>query len=165
MARLAIGLGREAAEERGRRRLTLSQVAANSGLGRATVHDLENGAGGSLASYVRLAHALKLKPQFRLVDPRRREAEGGRARDPVHAGMGEAEAAHLRANGFRVGLDEPFQHYHFSGRADVVAWSVEQAELLHIENKTQFPDLQDCFGSFNSKRNENSSPGNPGWNL
>src|ERR1035437_10299823 len=56
------------------------------------------------------------------------------------------------ALGFHVGLDEPFQHYHFAGRADLVAWSVERQALLHIENKTRIPDLQDCFGSFNAKR-------------
>jgi hypothetical protein len=51
-----------------------------------------------------------------------------------------------------VGIDEPFQHYQFAGRADVVAWSSERRALLHVENKTQFPDLQDAFGSFNAKR-------------
>ena len=47
---------------------------------------------------------------------------------------------------------EPLQHYGFSGRADVVAWSVERAALLHIENRTRFPDIQESFGSFNTKR-------------
>ncbi|HEX7491514.1 MAG TPA: hypothetical protein VF337_07400 [Candidatus Limnocylindrales bacterium] len=49
-------------------------------------------------------------------------------------------------------MDEPFQHYQFSGRADVVAWSAESSALLHIENKSQIPDIQACFGSFNAKR-------------
>jgi hypothetical protein len=66
--------------------------------------------------------------------------------------MGEIEAAHLRGVGYDVSLDEPYQHYQFAGRADVVAWSVEHAALLHIENRTRFPDIQDSFGSFNAKR-------------
>jgi hypothetical protein len=106
----------------------------------------------ALETYIRLADALRLKAEFELTDPRRRDSPTPRAVDPVHAAMGEAQASHLRALGFEVGLDEPFQHYHFAGRADLVAWSVERQALLHIENKTRIPDLQDCFGSFNSKR-------------
>ncbi len=60
----------------------------------------------------------------------------------MHAAMGEAGAAHLRTLGFAVRLDEPFQHYQFAGRGDVVAWSVERAALLHLENRTAFPNLQ-----------------------
>jgi hypothetical protein len=66
--------------------------------------------------------------------------------------MGEAEASHLRRLGYHVGMDQPYQHYQFAGRADLVAWSVERAALLHIENQTRFPDLQETFGAFNSKR-------------
>lgn len=152
VGRLAIGLGREAREERLRRRLTLREVAALLGLGRATVADIEAGRAGSLETYVRLADALRLRAEFELIDPRRREPAARRAQDPVHAAMGEAEAAHLRGLGFALGLDEPFQHYQFAGRADLVAWSVERAALLHIENRTRFPDIQDSFGSFNAKR-------------
>jgi hypothetical protein len=66
--------------------------------------------------------------------------------------MGEMEAAHFRGLGYEVQLDEPFQHFHFAGRGDVVAWSIEAAALLHIENKTALPNLQDAFGAFSSKR-------------
>jgi hypothetical protein len=66
--------------------------------------------------------------------------------------MGEVESAHLRALGFDVGLDEPFQHFQFAGRADLVAWSVERCALMHIENRTRFPNIQDAFGSYNAKR-------------
>ncbi|MEP7158833.1 MAG: hypothetical protein ABI797_05360, partial [Chloroflexota bacterium] len=48
--------------------------------------------------------------------------------------------------------DEPYQHYQFAGRADVVAWDLETLALLHIENRTRFPDFQDMAGSFNAKR-------------
>lgn len=150
--RITVILGTAVREERLRRRMTLSQVAEVSGVGLTTIHDIEAGRVGSLETYIRLADALRLRAAFELADPRRREPTTRRAIDPVHAAMGEAEAAHLRGLGYRVGIDEPFQHYQFAGRADVVAWSVERRTLLHLENKTQFPDLQDAFGTFNTKR-------------
>ena len=55
--------------------------------------------------------------------------------------MGEYEASHLRALGFKVGIDEPYQHYQFAGRADLVAWDVDARAFLHIENGTRFPDF------------------------
>lgn len=124
-----------------------------AGLGRATVHDIESGREGSLGAYIRLAAALGLKAEFNLVDPCRREAAGARIKDPVHAAMGEAEAARMQSFGFHVGLDEPYQHYQFAGRADFVAWSTAPAALLHIENKTALPDIQEVIGTFNAKRN------------
>lgn len=152
LARLAVLLGQQVREERLRRRMTHRDLEAATGLGHTTVYDIEAGRVGSLETYVRLADALRLKAEFELVDPRRREPPTRRAADPVHAAMGEAEAAHLRSLGFHVGLDEPFQHFQFAGRGDVAAWSVERRALLHIENKTRFPDLRDCFGAFNAKR-------------
>ena len=118
----------------------------------ATVHAAESDVVCSLETYLRLAGALSLRTEFDLADPHRREPSTRRAQEPVHAAMGEVEASHLRAIGFRVGIDEPFQHYQFAGRADVVAWSVECEALLHIENRTRFPDIQESFGSFNAKR-------------
>ena len=58
----------------------------------------------------------------------------------------------MRRRGFLVGVDEPYQHYQFAGRADVLAWDLEAAALLHIENRTRFPNLQEMAGSFNAKR-------------
>jgi hypothetical protein len=71
--------------------------------------------------------------------------------------MGELEIAHLRGRGHGVGVDEPYQHYQFAGRADVVAWDLERRALLHIENRTRFPDLQAVAGSFNAKRDHLAS--------
>jgi hypothetical protein len=67
--------------------------------------------------------------------------------------MGEVEIVHLRRLGYGVGVDEPHQHYQFAGRADVVAWDLERGALLHIENRTRFPDIQAVAGTFNAKRN------------
>jgi hypothetical protein len=132
--------------------MSIRALADLSSLSSTRVHDVETGEPASLETYVRLARALHLRPEFDLVDSRRREHVAPRAEDPVHAVMGEIEAAHFRGLGFSVGLDEPFQHFQFSGRADLVAWSIEPAALLHIENRTRFPNLQEAFGSFNAKR-------------
>ncbi len=105
-----------------------------------------------LETYARLATALGLRTEVELVDPRRRAARAPRDEDPVHAAMGEAEAAHLHALRFTVSLDEPFQHYQFAGRADLVAWDHDRRALLHLENRTRFPNIQETFGSYNAKR-------------
>jgi hypothetical protein len=56
------------------------------------------------------------------------------------------------AAGLEVALDDPFQHYQFAGRADVLAWSRDERALLHVENRTRSPNLQETFGSYNTKR-------------
>lgn len=66
--------------------------------------------------------------------------------------MGEAEARRLSGLGFKIAIDEPYQHVQFAGRADVVAWDLEARALLHIENRTQFPNVQESLGSYASKR-------------
>ncbi len=66
--------------------------------------------------------------------------------------MGELETRHLRTFGIPTGIDEPYQHYQFAGRADVVAWDVAARALLHIENRTRFPDFQEMAGAFNAKK-------------
>lgn len=152
LARIAAALGAAIRDERRRRRISMRAVAASAGVGLGTVQAAEAGRVCALETYARLADAIKLRAEFELADPRRREPTAKRDVDPVHAAMGEAEAAHMRGLGYRAGIDEPFQHYQFAGRADVVAWSIERKALLHIENKTRFPDLQEAFGSFNAKR-------------
>ena len=148
---LAAGLGNAARAERQRLKLTIRDIAREAGLSYSAVHAVEDGNPAYLSTYVRIARALHLKTEFELVNRRRRPGDS-RSEDPVHAAMGEIEAAHLRKLGFQVRLDEPFQHYQFAGRGDVVGWSVERAALLHIENRTEFPNLQAAFGAFNSKQ-------------
>ena len=65
--------------------------------------------------------------------------------------MVEAWADRLRGRA-EVLVDEPYQHYRFAGRADLVAWSAESRALLHVEIRTAFPDLQDAIGRYNAKR-------------
>ena len=151
-AALAGVVGNEIRAERRRRGLTLIELAAAAGVSVSVTHGIESGRPARLETYVRLACALRLRLAVDLIDPHRREPGSARAEDPVHASMGEIEAARLRSFGYAIGVDEPFQHFQFSGRADLVAWSLEQGALLHIENRTRFPNLQEAFGSFNAKR-------------
>jgi len=115
------------------------------------IHWIETGHAASLTSYSRISMALGMTLDFELVDRRRRLA-AARQEDPVHAAMGEALAGQLSSHGLTISLDEPFQHYQFAGRADLLAWSIESRALLHIENRTRFPNLQEAFGSYNAKR-------------
>ena len=115
------------------------------------VHAVEHGSPASLETYAAIAVALDLEPRLALIDPRKR-ATATRAEDPVHAAMGEMIAARLATHGFTVAIDEPYQHFQFAGRADVLAWDLSSRSLLHVENRTRFPNLQDAIGSYNAKR-------------
>ena len=151
LARASVAAGDLLRAERSRRRLTLRELAARAGISFAAIADIEWGHPASLETYARLATALGLRLERALVSPRRR-ASISEGSDVVHAAMGEAEAQHLRLLGFDVGLDVPYQHYQFAGRADMLAWDRERHTLLHVENRTRFPNLQEAFGSYNAKR-------------
>ena len=148
---LAASLGMRVRDERARRRWTLSDLASRAGISRTHIQWIESGHPASLEAYVRLGRALGLRLEADLHDPRRR-ATHVREEDPVHAAMGEAFARPLLSTKVTVAIDEPYQHYQFAGRADVLAWSVERRALLHIENRTRFPNLQEAYGSYNAKR-------------
>ena len=150
--RVAALLGQVVHEERMRRSWSLRRLAATAGVSTSGVRGVEAGTRASLEMYARLGQALGLRFEAQLVDPRRRMGLSPRDEDPVHAAMGELEAAHLRALGFEIAIDEPYQHYQFAGRADVVAWSSSDRALLHLENRTRFPNLQEAAGSYNAKR-------------
>lgn len=150
-ARLAAHAGITIADARHRRHWTLRELADRADVSVATIHNVEHGAPASLETYSAIALALGLEPRLDLVDPRRR-APTSRAEDPVHGAMGEAEARRLAGHGLPVAIDEPYQHYQFAGRADVLAWDVARRALLHIENRTRFPNLQEAIGSYNAKR-------------
>jgi transcriptional regulator with XRE-family HTH domain len=148
--RLTVQLGSEIRGERVRRGWSLRRLGLAARLSVTAVHDAEAGHCASLDTYARLFHALGLRFEFDLTNRRTRAVPP--ASDLVHAAMGEVEAARLRALGFDVAIDEPYQHYQFAGRADVVAWSSSDRALLHIENRTRFPSLQEAAGSYNAKR-------------
>jgi transcriptional regulator with XRE-family HTH domain len=146
---LAVNLGREIRSERTRRDWTLTTLARKAGLDLSTIHRIEAGHASTLAGYVRVADALDLVPRFTLLPE---QVARVRDVDPVHAAMGEVEARHLGGVGYEISLDEPYQHYQFAGRADLVAINRVQRALLHLENRTRFPDLQAYAGAWNQKR-------------
>jgi hypothetical protein len=106
----------------------------------------------SIEMLAALAGPLGLRVEMDLVPARRGVVTQRTNGDVVHAAMGELEASHLRSLGYGVAIDDPYQHFQFAGRADVLAWSREPAALLHFENRTRFPNIQEAAGSWNAKR-------------
>ncbi len=148
-ARVAIKIGTTVLDERRRRAWTTRDLAQRAHVSASTVNAIEAGRRVSLDVYACVATALGLSMEVDFSNRRR-----GRMRtdgDLVHAAMGEHEARLLSGFDYRVAIDHPYQHYQFAGRADVLAWSEQHRALLHIENRTRFPNLQDAAGSFNAK--------------
>lgn len=148
--RTAVGIGAALQDERQRRGWTLTEVATRARLSIGTVSGVEAGRIASLETYARMAVALGLTLDVALSSRRRRVAS--EPSDLVHAAMGEIEARWLSEHDYHVAVDHPYQHYQFAGRADVLAWTTDPPALLHIENRTRFPDLQQAAGSYNAKR-------------
>lgn len=138
-------------DERTRRRWTLREVAARAGVSAAAVHSIETGRAASLETYARVFTVLGLRGELRGINARR-SGSTVRDEDPVHAAMGEFEAGRVTGFGFRISIDVPYQHYQFAGRAEFVAWDLERRALLHLDNRTRFPNIQEAFGSYNAKR-------------
>ena len=138
--------------ERTRRRWSLTTLADRAGISTSHLAEVEAGAPASLETYARLMTALDLEPRLEGLEPARRRTSRGRDEDFVHASMGEAQARRLQRLDFEVAIDEPFQHYQFAGRADVVAWDRAARALLHIENRTGFRNVQEALGSYGTKR-------------
>lgn len=131
----------------------MATLASRAGVSRAVGYLVEAGHPTSLEAIVRLSTALGLRIDFELTDQKRKpQPRASLVVDAVHSAMGELEAAQLRRLGFPVGIDEPYQHYQFAGRADVIAWDPVSRALLHIENRTRFPDFQEMAGAYNAKR-------------
>jgi transcriptional regulator with XRE-family HTH domain len=149
--RIASAIGLAVLEERRRRGWTTRDVAQRARVAASTVSSVEARRRASLDVYARLAVALGLQMQVVLDvgGSSRPQREGA---DLVHAAMGELWAELLAGCGYEVAIDQPYQHYQFAGRADVLAWTSDPACLLHIENRTRFPDLQQAAGSYNAKR-------------
>ena len=169
LLRMAVSGGQWLRAERRRRTWTLEEAADRAGIAIGVVHRIEAGKTASLESYARLGVALGRRPTLSFGDDRARPSRTpGDSADFVHAAMGELEARALARPGRTIAIDEPYQHYQFAGRADLLAW--EGRDLLHIENRTGFPDLQDAAGSYNAKRQylaralaERAGIGPTGW--
>jgi transcriptional regulator with XRE-family HTH domain len=152
VARLWVELGSQVRRTRLDRRLSTFELAARAGVSRTSLYTIERGEPVSIEVAARIAGALGLRLGLEMVDPRQGRHGATRQRDLVHFAMGDFEAGHLRRLRLPVGLDEPYQHYQFAGRADLVAWDIDVQALLHIENRTGFPDFQDMAGAYNAKR-------------
>jgi transcriptional regulator with XRE-family HTH domain len=148
--RTAMTIGAAVRDERLRGRWTLDDVATRARVSIATISGIEAGRRASLDTYARLTVALGLRLDVSMAPTRRREARD--TTDLVHSAMGETETRWLAALGYQVAIDQPYQHFQLAGSADVLAWSVDPAALLHIENRTRFPDIQAMAGSYNAKR-------------
>ena len=147
--RLAASIGAAVLEERRRRGWTVRDVAARARVSAATVNSVEAGRRVSLDAYARVSVAMGLPLGLTMGAERPRRVRQGA--DLVHSAMGEIEAELLADLGHEVAVDHPYQHYQFAGRADVVAWRREPAAMLHLENRTGLPDIQETAGSFNAK--------------
>jgi len=149
-AHVTAQLGGQLRAARAERELTQAIVGARARVSPATVHYLEAGKPLSLASYIAVARVVGLQPDFAFrpvsLDRRVRPAQ-----DPVHAAMGERIAAQMADLGVRVAIDHPYQRYRFAGRADVIAWRTDPPALLHVENRTRFPDIRAAAGAWNAK--------------
>jgi transcriptional regulator with XRE-family HTH domain len=152
VTRLWIRFGLQVRDARMARGWTAAELARRSGISAGFLSLIESGQSGSAEASARIAAALGRQAEMVLVDPRRAERKADLSIDLVHSAIGEFEAGHLRPFGFGVGVDEPYQHFQFAGRGDVISWSVQRRALLHIENRTRFPDLQETAGSYNAKR-------------
>jgi transcriptional regulator with XRE-family HTH domain len=149
--RVGVEFGVRVRDTRLARGWSVQELAERAGLSPDMVYRVESGSPASPQTAARLALALDRRLEIDLEDRRRRSASN-LSIDMVHSAMGEFEARHLRGTGAQVGIDEPYQHYQFAGRADIIAWDVDRRALLHIENRTRFPDFQEMAGAFNSKR-------------
>jgi len=152
LRRMTGDAGGEIRTERRRRAWSLATLAAKAGISPARLSGIVVTQSASLEAYARVMTALDLEPQLHGFDPRRRVGIARRDHDFVHATMGEVEARRLASFGLTVAIDEPYQHYQFAGRADVVAWDLDARALVHIENRTGFPNIQESLGSYASKR-------------
>ena len=153
VSRLFILAGVAIGDARRARGWSVRELASRAGISPVLAYRIEAGRPASLEAIVRAAGALGLRADMQLVDPRRRaESRAPLSVDAVHSAMGELEAAWLRARAFNVGMDEPYQHFQFAGRADLVAWDQSSGALLHVENRTRFPDFQAMAGAYNAKR-------------
>lgn len=149
---MAVAAGQIIRAERQRRGWPLQRLAERAGVSPAHVAQVEAGKSASLASYARIMTALDLQPELGAIDPRRRTPRPRQDEDVVHAAMGEMQASRLQGLGFQVAMDEPYQHFQFAGRADVAAWDLNSRALLHIENRTRFPNVQEALGSYGAKK-------------
>src|SRR5690348_8877134 len=115
--RIWLAFGIQIRDARLQKAWSIRELASRAGVSVGMTYRVEAGQPASTATATRLASALGRRAELVLVDPKRRAARPNLSADPVHSAMGEFEAQHLQQAGFKVGIDEPYQHYQFAGRA------------------------------------------------
>lgn len=126
---------------------TVQEVADAASLSRSAVARLEAGNAGGLATYMRLADVLDLRLTWELTAL----ATTLEAEDAVHAVMGEVQARRFGTGMRQVLVDEPYQHFRFAGRGDLVVVDRSRHAVHHSENKTRIVNVGELSGSFNAK--------------
>ena len=97
----AVNAGTRIREARRGRGWSSARLAEAAGVSRTLVHSVEQGNVSTIETYVRLASAPGLYLELAMPD-RRRHLTTPRDEDPVHAAMGEFEAAHLLKAGYEA---------------------------------------------------------------
>jgi len=129
------------------RRWSVGRLAEAAGLSRSAVVKIEAGRPAGLLTYHRIAEVLELDLTIELVAPViRMDAE-----DAVHAAMGEILARRFGIGEREVLIDEPYQHFQFAGRGDLVVVDRVRRAFVHAENKTGLPNIGEAAGSYNAK--------------
>ena len=126
---------------------TVKGVADAAALSRSAVARLEAGHPGGLMTYLRVADVLGLRLTWEL----EALATTLEAEDAVHAVMGEVQARRFGTGKRQVLIDEPYQHFRFAGRGDLVVVDRRGRALEHSENKTRIVNVGELSGSFNAK--------------
>src|SRR5450759_2875979 len=92
LARFWLGLGLKIRDARSSRSWAVDHLARAAGVSRWVVYLIERGEPVSMDAVARLAHALGLRLEADLVDPRKRDVRtAAQLADPVHSAMGEYE--------------------------------------------------------------------------
>lgn len=127
--RLCHRLGAALRAARHARGWTLSHVAEAAALSRSAVARLECGQPGGLLTYLRIADALGLRLTCELTAL----ATALEVEDAVHAVMGEIQARRFGTGSREVLIDEPYQHFRFAGRGDLVVVDRQRRAIAHSE--------------------------------
>ena len=147
LSRVCQNLGQTIRTTRQDRRWCVRELADAAGLSSSAVAKVEAGRPAGLSTYLRLAEALSLDVTLDMTVP----IVNMDAEDAVHAAMGEVLARRLGEGRREVFIDEPYQHFRFAGRGDLVVVDRDLSAIAHSEHKTRIPNIGETAGSFNAK--------------
>jgi len=135
---------------RSRRGWTQRRLAAEAGVSRWAVAEIEAGRGDRIPprQLSRVVSALGAYLQVRVLY----QGEGlDRLRDRRHAALVEAMVAQLRADGWDVATEVTFSVYGERGSIDILAFHAPSGTLLIIEVKSVVPDVGGMLATLDRK--------------